>query len=147
LFLQLGKIAASLRDQMSTPRDWFEMPDEGNAAGSQVGERIKDQMAARRRKTTQATQDAPPPEAAPPGEPQAEGAQSALQVSDDLRRDLLGRLEDRLLDEQRTHGGALSPPWEDWERELERLRVLPLSSPVLSHTLNRLAEALDNEES
>lgn len=152
LFLQLGKIAASLRDRMSTPRDWFEVPDEAPAAGQQVGERITAQMADRRKKAATPVSPRGPAQASAAPAPAASGAPppaeaaGGVQVSEDLRRELVERLEDRLLAERRTHGGDLPPPWDEWERELDQLRTLPLDSPVTTGRLSRLADWLEIEE-
>ena len=124
LFLQLGKIANSLRDRMSSPGDWFEFP---SPATQTTGEQVKEQIERRRRKAAPAA--SPVPEDVP-------------DEAHELKRDLLLRLEDRLLAERTRHGGTLPEQWAEWDTERERLRAVPLAQ-VPETLWHRLADALE----
>lgn len=120
LFLQLGKIANSLRDRMSAPGDWFEVP---SAAPQATGEQVKEQIERRRKKAAAPAPDVP-------------------EDAGELKRDLLLRLEDRLLQERTRHEGTLPAQWAEWETEVERIRATGLAQ-VPETLWHRLADALE----
>ena len=139
LFIQLGKIANSLKDGMSEPADWFEI-HAATPASSESAQVIKEKLVARkpqRQTTPPAPDEAGTAPAGPTEQPLAPGEAGApYQLSE-----LVKILRNRLVRERAEHR-SLPEPWQTWERELGRLSALQDDSPEAARMVSALLDAL-----